>query len=346
MFTKRTRLADPWNPPNRFEGIDIAWEVPPPKARLHVTEDHTKGILARNRSPDVEFDWSVNPYRGCTHACAYCYARTFHELLGFGAGADFERRIVVKTRAPGLLAEAFERPSWRGDRIAFCGGTDGYQPLERRYELTRRCLEVCARYRNPVVVVTRSPLVVRDIDVLRQLAEHQAVAVTVSVPVLDREIVRALEPGAPPPEERLEAVRALAEAGIPVGLSVAPVIPGLNDRTLPQVLRAGREAGAGWAWFSLLRLPGAVEEVFQRRLRDRLPDRADGVWAKLLRTGVVGRAAAFGERMRGPEGDPSWQAVRELFALWHAKLGYGERWNPPNPGPFRRPTAQLGLWQE
>lgn len=333
-----------WNPPNRFDPIDLDWEIEPPKARLEILEDDTRGVLARNHSPDIDFDWSLNPYRGCTHACAYCYARTFHELLGYGAGSDFERRIVVKVRAPELLEATFEARRWKGDRIAMSGATDCYQPLERRYELTRRCLQVCARYRNPVSVVTRSPLVVRDIDVLLPLVSYEAVSVTVSVPILDAGLARALEPGAPSPQARLDAVRALSSAGVPVGVSVGPVIPGLNDRDLPATLQAAREAGARWAWFSALRLPGAVEAVFERRLRERLPGRADGVLARIART--QSDPARFEARLAGDVSSPAWQATRRLFELWHRRLGYEPRWEQPLRTPFRRPGQgeQLGLF--
>ena len=332
-----------WNPPNRYDGLDIDWEVPPPKARLSILEDDTRGILSHNQSPDIEFDWSVNPYRGCTHACAYCYARTFHEHLGYGAGSDFERRIVVKVRAPELLEAAFQARRWKGQLLAFSGATDCYQPLERRYTLTRRCLQVCAAFRNPVTIVTRSPLVTRDLDVLGALHEHGAVAVTISVPILDAEVARALEPGAPAPAHRLEAVRVLARAGIPVGVSIAPVIPGLSDRAVPATLQAAHEAGARWAWFSALRLPGAVEEVFRRRLHDALPMRAAAVWSKLRR---LEPQPAHGRRLAGDLSSPAWATTRRLFELWHGRLGFGGRWYPPSPGPFRRPQEgrQMSLF--
>ncbi|MEM6928681.1 MAG: radical SAM protein, partial [Myxococcota bacterium] len=235
------------NPPNRHDGLGIDWEIEPPKARLRIVEDHSAGVLTHNRSPDIDFDWSVNPYRGCTHACAYCYARRTHEDLGYGAGSDFERVIVVKPRAPELLAEALAKPGWKGERIAFSGVTDCYQPLERRYTLTRRCLEVCMRVRNPVTIVTRSPLVLRDLDLLAALNEVRAVGVTISVPLTNRVQRAALEPGAPPVDARFEAIARLAEAGLPVGISIGPVIAGLNDRDIPRTLQRAREAGAGWA---------------------------------------------------------------------------------------------------
>ena len=338
-------ISPPWNPPNRFTGLDIVWDEPPPPARLQVVEDDTQGALSHNTSPDVGFSWSVNPYRGCTHACAYCFARPTHEYLGYGAGSDFERIIVVKRRAPALLQEAFDAPTWRGEAVAFSGVTDCYQPLERRYGLTRACLTVAAAYRNPVMIITRSPLITRDLDVLTELAAHGAIQVTFSIPIPDPELQRALEPGAPPPEARLRAMAALAGAGIPVGVSLAPVIPGINDRTLPDALRLAREHGATWAWPVGLRLPGAVAQVFEARLREVLPDRADRVLngVRRMRGGKL-NDPAFGDRMRGT--GPEWEATEALFRVWYTRLGF-QRPSPfASPSPFRRPGdgRQLGLW--
>lgn len=334
-----------WNPPNRFSPVTIAWEEPPPPARLQVVEDDSKGVIAHNDSEDVGFDWSVNPYRGCTHGCAYCYARPTHEYLGYGAGSDFERTIVVKRRAPDLLREAFDAAGWKGEVVAFSGVTDCYQPLERRYELTRRCLQVCADYRNPVAIITRSPLITRDLDVLGALIAHDAIAVSVSIPILDPDVQRAIEPGAPPPSARLAAIGALAAAGIPVGVSVSPIIPGLNEAEIPETLRAAREHGAQWAWKIPLRLPGAVAEVFETRLREAMPDRADRVMngIRRMRGGALNDPRP-GMRMRGS--GASWEATEALFQLWHDRLGYAKRAPRTGPSPFRRPGhgRQLGLF--
>lgn len=333
------------NPPNRFSPVEIDWEEPPPPAKLEIVEDHSKGALAHNESPDIPFDWSVNPYRGCTHACAYCYARPTHEYLGWGAGTDFERRIQVKTRAPALLEEAFLAPSWTGARVAFSGVTDCYQPLERRYRLTRACLEVAARYRNPVMIITRSPLITRDLDVLGELHAHGAVSVSVSVPILDAELARALEPGAPPPAARLAAVRALADAGLPVGVSLGPVLPGINDHALPETLRAAREAGARFCFAMLVRLPGASEPVFEERLREALPLRADAVLNRVRRArGGALNDGRFGHRFEG-QGE-AWEATMKLYRLWRDRLGFEEAPDAPDPSPFRRPGQgrQLGLF--
>lgn len=325
-----------WNPPNRFAPVEIDWEEPPPPARLEVVEDHTQGALSRNDSPDIPFTWSLNPYRGCTHACAYCYARPTHEYLGYGAGSDFERVIVVKRYAPALLEEALRAPSWQGEPICFSGVTDPYQPLERRYELTRACLEVCLRYRNPVSLITRSPLLTRDLDLLLGLNEHRAVIVSISLPIVDAELARLIEPGAPPPSARLRAIEALASAGVPVGVNVSPIVPGLNDAGAPDALKQAREAGARWAFSQLVRLPGAVAPVFEARLQETLPNRAASVMRRVAeaRDGKL-NDARFHARMQG--GGERWEATRQLITLWRRRLGYEEPPPWPDPSPFRRP---------
>lgn len=331
-----------WNPAGRFTAPTIEWDEAPPPAGLALLPDDSQSVLSSNDSPDVPFRFTVNPYRGCTHACAYCYARPTHEYLGLGAGSDFERRIFVKHGAPALLEAAFRRPDWAGEAIVFSGVTDCYQPIERRLGLTGACVALCAAYRNPIGIITRSPLVVRDLPALQRLAAHGAVTVSVSLPVFDPATARALEPGAPPPSARLKAMAALAAAGVPVGVSVAPVIPGVTDHELPRTLAAAREAGAQFAWMSLLRLPGSVAEVFRARLEDALPGRAAAVLAKIRRMrGGALTEGRFGARMRG-EG-PAWAAVEALFQLHHRRLGFGPRPPPPQPSPFRVPGGGVQL---
>ncbi len=333
------------NPPNPWESASVDWLGEPPPARLEVYEDATREILAHNDSPDVGFSWSVNPYRGCQHACAYCYARPTHEFLGFGAGTDFETRIAVKTAAPALLRSAFDRPGWRGETVAFSGVTDPYQPLEASYRLTRGCLEVCLEYRNPVAVVTKSALVERDLDVLSALAREARCRVNISLPFLDPARARALEPWAPAPARRLETIGRLACAGVPVGVLVAPVIPGLSDEEVPRVLEAASRAGADGAGWILLRLPGSAKAVFEERLRAAMPDRAE----RVLHRGRETRAgelddARVGARQRG-EGRVA-EAIASLFALTARRLGLEGRCAPDGPSPFRRPPRpgqQLSL---
>ncbi len=330
------------NPPNPWHSAHVEYLGEPPGQRLQVYEDHSRSILAENDSPDVGFRWSLNPYRGCQHACIYCYARPSHEYLGFGSGVDFERRIVVKPRAPELLRAAFERRSWRGELIAVSGNTDCYQPLEASYALTRRCLEVCADYRNPVHIITKAPLVERDIDVLSRLNAVTRLGVSVSVPFFDRDNARAIEPGVATPARRLRTVRRLAEAGIAVGVNIAPVIPGLNDRDIPLVLEAAARAGARFAALILLRLPGNVQVVFEQRLRARLPLAADRVMARIRET-RGGRLddPRFGCRQSG-SGRYA-EAIRSLFESSARRFGLDTGGGAdPAPDTFRRPTDRGG----
>ncbi len=328
-----------YNPPQRFASQELVWDEAPPAANLSVIEDDSQSILTHNTSPDIPFSWSVNPYRGCTHACSYCYARDWHAYLGLGAGTDHDARILIKLKAAALLEAAFQKPSWQGEYICFSGITDCYQPLERKHLLTRACLEVCARYQNPVGIITRSPLITRDLDLLRQLP----VRVSMSIPLLDPDLCRRLEPGAPAPTHRLAAIRALADAGIPVGVSVSPLILGLNEHSIAETLTAAREAGASYAWMILLRLSPAVGVVFERRLREVWPERADTVLSRLRRArGGELQSQGFGNRMRG-EGD-AWELARRMFEVWKNRLGFEDPRPFPEPSPFRRPTAQLSLF--
>jgi DNA repair photolyase len=334
------------NPPNPWATTDVEYldgEAPP--AELEVYEDRTRGILAQNDSPDVGFRWSVNPYRGCFHACAYCYARPSHEYLSFGAGTDFDRKIVVKPEAGELLREAFDAPSWRGELVAFSGVTDCYQPLEASYRLTRACLEVCADYRNPASVISKAPLVERDIDVMQELAKVTRFSVMVSIPFWDEAKARAIEPFVTTPARRVRTIERLARAGVPVGVMVAPIIPGLNDEDMGEVLQAARDAGATSAGSVLLRLPGAVKDVFEARLRAALPLRAERVLRRVRETrGGKMYDPRFGVRGRG-EGVYA-EAVGQLFEQTAEKLGLRTRRFGEDVAdtPFRRPKGQLGLF--
>jgi DNA repair photolyase len=337
------RLRPISNPPNPWLSSAVEWLEPEP-ARLEVYQDASREILSRNDSPDVPFSWSVNPYRGCSHACAYCYARPTHEYLGFGAGTDFETRIAVKPRAAELLREAFDRRSWKGELVAFSGVTDCYQPLEASWRLTRACLEVCLAYRNPVSVVTKAPLVERDLDLLAALSRQARASVTISLPFLDARRARALEPGAASPARRLETLRRFAAAGVPCGVIVAPVIPGLNDEEIPRVLEAARKAGARRAHWLLLGLPGSSKAVFEARLREALPERAGRVLHRVRE--VHGNAlydSRFGVRRRGT--GPHADALAALFDAAARRLGLATGRAEDEPGTtFRRPApGQLAL---
>lgn len=308
------------NPKNPWQATHVEWLEQAPPADLRVYEEEARSILSANKSPDLGFSWSVNPYRGCFHACSYCYARPSHQYLDLGAGTDFERKLFVKTNAPKLLTEAFERPSWKGEQITFSGNTDCYQPLELERRLTRELLTICAAFRNPVGIITKSAMIERDIDVLQDLQRDASVHVYISIPFLDRTMARRIEPGAPSPSARLAAMRALSEAGIPVGLALAPIIPGLNDDQVLPILEAAAENGARFAFRSLVRLEDEVEEVFLASLQDTYPDRFDKVQNAIreMRGGKLSEKR-FGHRFRG-EG-ARWEMIAQLFDQGAKRLG-------------------------
>ncbi|HEY2408316.1 MAG TPA: PA0069 family radical SAM protein [Polyangiaceae bacterium] len=330
------------NPVNPWRRETVSYFEETPEIPLAVYEDQSRSILSKNDSPDLGFRYSVNPYRGCAHGCWYCYARPSHEYLGFGSGADFERKIVIKPRAGELLREAFEEPRWLGELILFSGNTDCYQPLEASYELTRRCLEVCREYRNPLHIITKSALVERDAELLAELAALGIASVTITIPFWDPQTARAIEPLAPTPRRRVETIRRLSALGIPVSVNIAPLIPGLADRELVHVLTAAREAGAERAALIALRLPGNVAEVFVERLRAGFPLSADKVLKRVreMRNGQL-NDPNFGSRM---EGDGEYmRTVSTLFEQTARRLGMncGEP-RPAPSGTFRRPTDRHG----
>jgi DNA repair photolyase len=323
---------------------DASGVVRPPRVPTVYLEDHARSAISRNDSPDVGFEASLNPYRGCEHGCAYCYARPTHEFLGFGAGLDFETRILVKRDLPRLLEDELHSPRWSPVPLAMCGVTDAYQPIERRLRITRACLEVLARFRNPVGIVTKSALVARDADLLADLARDRASAVWISLTTLDRDLQQRLEPRASAPTARLEAMRTLAAAGIPVGVLTAPVIPGLNDHEVPALLAAAAEAGARTAGYVMLRLPHGVESLFSTWLAQHAPLKREKVLARLrdLRGGAL-HDARFGTRMTG-EG-PFAEHVKALFLAGCRRAGLSTRSEPLNTAAFRRPPrGQLELF--
>ena len=315
------KLVD--NPPNPYISECRQWLEPPPAAKVEVYEENARSIITENESPDIPFTYSVNPYRGCQHACAYCYARPYHEFLDMGAGTDFETKLVVKVNAAKLLAKELGRPKMRGQSLTFSGVTDCYQPLEAVYKVTRACLEVCLDFRTPISIVTKSYLVMRDAHLLASLQRAAGAVVYQSIPYADDKLARAIEPQTPPPSKRFEAMRRLSAAGVPVGVMVSPIIPGLNDQEIPEVLRRAAEAGARSASYIPLRLPGSVAEVFESRLRSALPMRADRVMNRLreMRGNKVNEGR-FGYRMKG-EGT-YWRSIQSLFAVSAARFGLSE----------------------
>ncbi|HTY86772.1 MAG TPA: PA0069 family radical SAM protein [Candidatus Acidoferrum sp.] len=351
---RRTSRGAAENPPNRFEKIhlepDADWNPEdddggrPQGPRTQFLKDHSKTVIARNDSPDVGFTASLNPYRGCEHGCIYCYARPTHEFLGFSAGLDFESKIMVKEDAPDLLRAELMSPKWRPQVIFLSGVTDCYQPVERRLKLTRRCLEVLAEFRNPVFIITKNRLVTRDIDLLSELARHQAAAVWLSITTLDAELRKVMEPRTAPPSARLDAIRELAAAGIPTGVNVAPIIPGLTDHEMPAILQAAADAGATAAGYAIVRLPYAVAPLFEQWLATHFPDRKDKVLNRLrsIRGGKLNESQ-WGKRMSG-EGIFAEQ-IRQMFEVARRKAGIRNDGEELSAAAFRRPLgAQLPLF--
>jgi len=337
------------NPANRFEPIhlerDPDWN--PEEDALPTTKfyhDRTQTILNRNDSPDIGFTYSINPYRGCEHGCIYCYARPFHEYLGLSAGLDFETRIMVKTKAPQLLREELSAPKWQPQCIALSGVTDCYQPVERKLKLTRGCLEVLAEFRNPVGIVTKNALITRDLDLLTELARHNAVMVFVSVTTLDTDLRKVMEPRTSPPAARLATIRKLAEAGVPVGVLVAPVIPGLTDHEIPNLVAAAAAAGAKFAGTVTLRLPQAVAPLFEQWLTSHFPDRKEQVLNRIrsMRGGKL-NDARFGRRMTG-EGIFAEQ-IERMFNVACRRAGLADQRAELSTASFRCPgPEQLRLF--
>ncbi len=331
------------NPANRFEQNQT--ELEPEEKVLPRTEflrDFSKSIVTENNSPDAGFRFSVNPYRGCEHGCAYCYARPTHEYLGYSAGLDFESKIFVKEDAPELLRAKLMSKSWVPETIFMSGITDCYQSIERQRQLTRACLSVLCEFRNPVGIITKNELVTRDIDLLAPMAKLSAAMVYVSVTTLDDELCSALEPRTSRPRARLRAIKALADAGIPVGVNIAPVIPGLTDHEMPMILKAAREAGATMAGFTPVRLPLTVLPIFTEWLEVHRPQRKEKV-LQLIRDMRGGKLndSNFGTRMRG-EG-PVAENLSQMFKIYSRREGFNSREWELTTEHFRRRGDQLSF---
>ena len=333
------------NPANRFVRLSI---IPDPDAApddrpAPATEfyrDTTRTIIARNTSPDIPFEASLNPYRGCEHGCIYCYARPTHEYLGFSAGLDFESKIVVKEDAPELLRKELSSPNWVPKPVAISGVTDAYQPIERKLRLTRRCLEVFLEFNNPATICTKNALVTRDIDILSQMARRNLTAVFLSITTLDPGLSRLMEPRTAAPRRRLEAIEKLTAAGIPAGVLVSPVIPALTDHEMPAILEAAASAGAISAGWQLVRLPMAVGELFENWLARHFPDRKDKVLSRIraIRGGQLDDTD-FATRMSG-QGIFADQ-IAQIFDLTCRRLHLNERHIELSTDHFRRPGQML-----
>ena len=344
------------NPPSPFRELVVTYDdgEGPPPAQVTLLDDHSRSILSENDSPDIGFRWSVNPYRGCIHSCAYCYARPTHEYLDLGAGTDFDTKIVVKRAAPELLRAAFDKKSWVGERVMFSGVTDCYQPTERDLELTRRCLEVCLEYRNPVAMITKGTLIERDVDLLQALTADASAHVAVSLAFADAELARKIEPWAPSPARRFKVIETMARAGITVSVMCAPMIPGLNDNQLVDVLTRARDAGATSAGWTLLRLPGATATVFPERLKIALPLAADKIMHRVRETRGGGERVYDSRfHVRGRGQGPYAEVIAQLFDTTVARLGLRVRGEsaekigePEGTSTFRRPQrgGQLSLF--
>ena len=336
------------NPTSRFAKSSLEYDAGdgPPPSSIMLIEDHSRSILSHNDSPDLDFRWSTNPYRGCTHACNYCFARPTHEYLDLGAGTDFDTKIVYKPRAAELLRETFDKPSWQGELVMFSGVTDCYQAFERNLQLTRKMLEVCLEYRNPVAVISKSALIERDAELFAELAREAGCHVSVSLAWVDDALARKIEPWAAAPSRRLKVIETLAKAGVPVGVMCAPIIPGLNDDQLVRVLEAARAAGATSAGWVLLRLPHAVKEIFEERLRVAVPLAADKILHRIKETRGGGKLYDSRFLVRGRGEGVYAQTLATMFDTTVKRLGLNDREDERAfVSRFRRPPGpQLSLF--
>lgn len=322
-----------------FEGID---ELPDPDPGTEVFVDHPRQIVNKVDSSDLPFIYSLNPYQGCEHGCSYCYARNAHQYWGFSAGLDFERKIVVKPNAPDLLKKFFNNKNYEPASVSLSGNTDCYQPLERRYRITRGLLEVFLQYRNPVGIITKNALILRDIDILKELASLNLVRVFISITTLDEELRRVMEPRTSSSQNRLKVIQTLSENGIPTGVMTAPIIPGLNSDEIPELLKAASDSGALAAGYTMVRLNGSVKEIFGDWLIKNRPDAAKKVWNHIRHThgGDVSDSRAK-VRMSG-EGNIA-LSISQLFKLFQKKYFDGKEMPGYELSHFRRP-GQMSLF--
>ncbi len=349
LFTGRGATT---SPPNRFEALhserdyeqlaaDDELLAEERKVATVFLPDNSKTLIRENDSPDVPFRYSINPYRGCEHGCVYCYARPTHETLGMNAGLDFESKILVKHDAVELLRRELNHPKWQPESITMSGVTDCYQPAERKFKLTRGILEVMLEARQPVTLITKNSLLVRDLDILGPMAERNLVAAALSITTLDGELARTMEPRTATPQAKLRAIRELSAAGVPIRVMIAPLIPGLTDHELPQIMQAVKEAGAKGVGYVMLRLPYAVSPMFLDWLRTHRPRQAEKVEG-LIRSVRGGKlyVSHFGERMRG--GGAYADGVEATFDLFAKKFGLDSPWTPLDCSQFTPPRIPGG----
>lgn len=335
-----------FNPKNRFlkgeylqmfpEAIDD-WEGE--ERKTEYIFDDSRTLVNEVKSPDVGMMYSANPYQGCEHGCIYCYARNSHEYWGYSAGLDFESRIVVKKNAPALLRKFFQNKNWKPAPISLSGNTDCYQPIERKMRITRQLLEICLEFRNPVGVLSKNALVLRDLDVIQELAKLNLVRVFSSITSLDENLRLKMEPRTASYRSRLKVVDTLSKAGVPTGIMNAPIVPGLNDNHMHDVLKAASEAGAKWAGYTVVRLNGAIGPIFNDWLFKSFPDRAEKVWNMIsdCHEGHV-NDSRFGNRMVG-DGKYA-EMIRDQFKIYCKKFGLNETKMDYNTADFRRITNQ------
>ena len=316
--------------------------IPDPKTQFFY--DRAKKILNKVTSPDIPANFSLNPYQGCEHGCVYCYARNTHPYWGYSAGLDFETKIIVKENAPELLRKELNHPKWKPDHVMFAGNTDIYQPIERKEEITRECLKVFLEFGNPVGMITKNSLILRDLDLLKSMAKNHLVHVFITITTLDEKLRRAMEPRTASALRRLETVRQLADNGIPVGVMMGPIIPGLSNHEIPELAKAAAEAGAQALGYSLVRLNGDVKDIFEDWITKNFPDRAEKVLSQIRasRGGELGDSE-FGRRMKG-EG-PMASSISDLFKLMKKKYFADRKLPEYNVNAFRRPNdRQLSLF--
>ena len=305
------------------------------------TPDNSKSIVSENDSPDIPFRFSVNPYRGCAHGCSYCYARPTHEYLGLNAGLDFETRISYKPEAAKLLRDWLNRPQWQGETIVMSGVTDCYQPAEREYQLTRRCLEVAHEAGQPIGLITKNAMVTRDIDLLGPMAARNTVGVALSITSLRQELTRVLEPRTSSPDAKLRAIKELTAAGIPTHVMVAPIIPGLNDHEIPAILEAVAECGATSAGYTLVRFPYAVEPIFFEWLERTHPNQKERIETRIrsTRDGQI-KSSEFGKRMSGT--GVFADQIAQTFKVFSKRYGLVRKMEPLSREHFRPPKSSSG----